>query len=228
MPSIIDNCEAKGIRYLGLTDHLSIYTDPSIFQRENRKISNSNSNIKVYLGVEVDILDIGKHAMHEDVLENVDYVIAASNHYWKPEVNSPSDGTLHSIGKHILDMFEYACSLDFADFVAHPMVIMQNMYDSTCLDLLTDKELEKAIRVAVENNTAVEISPRALAPSQRYFLVRFYSICKNMGVKFAIGSDGHNLKDAGRTDILGSLIKEIGIENDDIWLPEVHGKNLNK
>ena len=70
-------------------------------------------------------------------------------------------------------MFKYACSLEFADVIVHPMTVLIPSYDPTCLDLLKDDDLMEAIELARLNHIAMEISPRALIRDQMHFRMRF-------------------------------------------------------
>jgi histidinol phosphatase-like PHP family hydrolase len=55
------------------------------------------------------------------------------------------------------------------------------------------------------------------------FFIRFYTLCKEIGLKFSIGSDAHWLHDAGNTIILAEVIKKVGITDEDIWIPRLGG-----
>ena len=76
--------------------------------------------------------------------------------------------------------------------------------------------------IAKKNDIAMEISPRALARDQMYFRLKFYSLCKEAGLKFSFGSDAHSLDNVGQTWVVGELVKELGITDEDIWLPAIN------
>jgi len=50
-------------------------------------------------------------------------------------------------------------------------------------------------------------------------LLGFYSLCKEAGLRFSIGTDSHRLASVGRTDVLAPIISELKLEDDDIWIP---------
>ena len=76
-------------------------------------------------------------------------------------------------------MFTYACSLDFADVIAHPMTEVSGKFDPAWADEVNEDDLVKAIRLAKKNKIAVEISPRALAERAMDFRIRFYTLCRD-------------------------------------------------
>jgi histidinol phosphatase-like PHP family hydrolase len=148
----------------------------------------------------------------------------SANHFHDDAVAQPKADSLEAIGRHFLEMFRYACSLDFADVIAHPLVVFPRTFDPTCLYLIKEGDLADAIDVARANEVAMEISPRALVHDQLEFRLRFLSMCKDAGLKFSIGSDAHTLENVGRTAVLAPIIEKVGITDSDIWLPTGGGR----
>jgi histidinol phosphatase-like PHP family hydrolase len=218
--AIIDVCARRGIKRLGITDHISASTDPGILDTARREIASLKRTIDVYLGCEADILAVGRHVVTDEMRSSLDFISVAANHFHTVDsVAQPADESLRTVGRHFVDMFDYACSLDFVDTIVHPMVVMAGTFDPTCLDLLKDEEIIPALQKARDNGIAMEISPRALARDQILFRLRFYSLCRQAGLKFSIGSDAHSLEMVGQVRILAPIIKELGITDEDIWLP---------
>lgn len=221
LSNILDACVRTGIEYLGITDHIFSFTDPAIVVEARREITSlATKPIKVFLGCEADVTAVGKHMVTDEMKSTLDFIMVSANHFHAQGVVLPEDDTPRSVARHFLRMFRYACSLDFVDVIAHPLVMMMDMFDPKSLDLIDEVELRDAVSEAKANGIAMEISPRALAKDQMSFRLKFYSLCKELGLKFSIGSDSHRLENVGRTRILGSLIKALGITDDDIWLPE--------
>ena len=219
VPAIIETCEQRGVRFLGITDHIATSTDPAILREARLEIERYAGPVKVFLGCEADILSVGRHVVTDEIRSAVDFIAVAANHFNVATVEQPPGQSLEAVGRHYLSMFKYACSLEFADVVVHPMTVIVPTYDPTCLDLLTDDDLMEAIELARLNHIAMEISPRSLVQDQMYFRLRFLSLCKRAGLEFSIGSDSHRLGGLGRTGMLASIVNEIGIADSDIWLP---------
>lgn len=217
---IVDTCVERGIRHMGITDHIFPHTDPAILEITRTELPRIHKPMPVYLGCEADITSVGSHTATEEMKATLDYIMVSSNHYQLPWVAQPPSDAPRAVAEHYLSMFIYACSLEFADVIAHPMVEVSGKFDPASLALLTEGELMQAIRLAKKNNIAMEISRRALIDSHVDTRVRFYSLCKEAGVRFAIGSDAHALANVGQVSILENLINRIGITDRDIWLPD--------
>lgn len=218
--AIIEVCGERGIKYLGITDHITADTDSGILWQTRRELSDLHPSMKVYLGCEADVLDVGKHTVTDEMRAELDFIAVAANHFSNPFVVRPDSHDRRAIAQHYLRMFEYACSLDFADVVVHPLYVMPGTHDPALLNLLEDPEMIEVISLAKKNCVAIEISPRSLVPEQMRFRMRFLGLCKKAGVKFSIGSDAHQIEMAGMTSLVAPIIEELGIVDDDIWLPE--------
>ncbi|MDI6829453.1 MAG: hypothetical protein QME62_13315, partial [Armatimonadota bacterium] len=62
-----------------------------------------------------------------------------------------------------------------------------------------------------------EISRRALG--QLDFSLKFYELCKDMGLKFTIGSDAHSLDYVGNLNEIQPIVEHLELVDEDIWLP---------
>ena len=222
--SIIDAADKAGVRYLGLTDHIAEPQDKERVGFTRRELESIKQPMEVFVGCEADIIDVGKQAVTRDIRADVDYVAVAANHFHARGVAQPDDESYDAVKRHFLAMLKYACSLEWADIIVHPLNVFPGTFDPTFLELITDDELAEPIELAVKNSIAFEISPRALVDrSQIYFRMRFLALCKAAGLKFSIGSDAHRLEAVGQTRVLAPIVRELGLTDDDIWLPRRRG-----
>jgi len=217
--AIVEACSDRGIRYVGINDHLAATTDPRILSQTRREMRSIKSRVEVFLGCEADILDVGRHTLTDKIIADLDYVSVSANHFHVRSVAQPEGESPDALARHFLRMFRYACSLGFVDFVAHPLFVFPGTFDPTFLESLTDDQLLEVLAEAKSNNIAMEISPRALHPEQLYFRIRFLHLCKRAGLKFAIGTDAHRLEAVGMTRVLARIVDELQLTDDDIWLP---------
>ena len=220
MSSIVKTSAQRGVQYLGITDHVDAHVDPGILRQTRDELARIESPIEVFLGCEADVLSVGRHTVTDEMRSSLDFIMVSANHFHDSAVAQPPSGSLEATGRHFLEMFRYACSLKFADVIAHPLFVFPGTFDPTCLYLIDEDEIEEAISLARSNDVAMEISPRSLAPDQLEFRFRFLSMCKDAGIRFSIGSDAHSLENVGRTAVLAPLIEKLGITDRDIWLPE--------
>jgi len=217
--SILETCAGRGIKYLGITDHVAAETDTRFLAEARRELASIDGPVRVFLGCEADVLGVGRHVVTEEMRETLDFVCVSANHFHTRSVAQPENGSPETLGRHFLDMFAYACSLGFADFIAHPLMVFPGTFDPRFLDLIEDDDVVPALKSAKRNNIAMEISPRALDREQLYFRMRFLFQCKEMGLKFAVGSDAHRLELVGQTRLIAPIVRELQLEDEDIWLP---------
>ena len=217
--AIIRAAEAQGIKHLAITDHIHPGTDRAIVAQVKEELSRAEKSIDVYVGCEADITAVGAHEVDQKLLELTDFVMVSASHFHETFISQPRSASKSDVARHFLEMFSYAASLDFVDVIAHPLYVMPDTYDQRAPAELDTEDLMPAIRMLKKNNIAVEISRRALAPAQTPFLLSFYRLCKQEGVKFSIGSDAHRLADVGRTKLVEPLVTELDLKDDNIWLP---------
>ena len=217
--SIVDVCAGRGVEHLGITDHIDAHIGPEILREAGQELAAIQKPVNVFLGCEADVLSVGRHMVTDEMRSTLDFIMVSANHFHDEVVAQPAGSSLEAIGRHFLEMFRYACSLEFADVIAHPLVVFPRTFDPTCLYLIKEDDLAEAIQLARANEVAMEISPRALVHDQMHFRTQFLSMCKSAGLKFSIGSDAHTLDNVGRTAVLAPIIEELGITDSDIWLP---------
>lgn len=217
--AIIRAAAEQGIEYLGISDHIHPFTDHSILDSVREECRAAPDSIRVFVGCEADIMAVGETVLDTALAAKADFVMVAANHFQDPSVSRPAAGGMRAVARHFLDMFTYAASLELADVIAHPFFVMPDTYDPLAPAAITEDELRPAVELAAKNHIAVEISRRALTPEQKPFLINFYRVCKQAGLMFAIGSDAHRLADVGRTYLVEQLIVELGLKDEDIWLP---------
>lgn len=218
--AIIQAAEKMGIEHIAITDHVHPMSDPAAIVRLREEFNRIETLIRVYIGCEADILSVKESVIGPELIAGTDFIMAAANHFHAPWVSKPLSNSKRDVARHFLDMFTYAAGHEHVDVIAHPLYVMPETYDPLAPAELTEAELLPAIETAARNNVAVEISRRALMPAQMPFLLSFYRLCKEAGLKFAIGNDAHQLKDVGMTHLVEPIVRELGLTDEDIWLPE--------
>lgn len=219
LKAIVEACEERGVRYLGVSDHIAAGTDTGILTQARRDLAAAGTSIQAFIGCEADILDVGRHVVTEKMRSELDFICVAANHFHVGSVAQPQDESPEAIGRHFLKLLRYACSLEFADFVAHPMYVYPGTFDPTFLEIIEDDDIVDVLGEAKKNGIAMEISPRALDREQLYFRMRFLFMCKEAGLKFAVGTDAHRLEMVGTTRAITPIVRELGLTDEDIWLP---------
>ena len=217
---ILEKADIFEIEYIGITDHYKSFSNPKMIKAMKQELSKFECSQKVYVGCEADILGVGRHYISNELISELDYVAVSANHFHCASVDKPKNSKYQTIAQHHLDMFKYACSLKFVDIIVHPFFVFSNTFDPTFLEYIDKDDLIDALKTAKENDIAMEISPRSLDPEQLYFKMEFYRLCKEVGLKFSIGSDAHRLETIGKTRNLQKMISDLDITEQEIWLPK--------
>ncbi|MFQ5838172.1 MAG: DNA polymerase/3'-5' exonuclease PolX [Thermoplasmata archaeon] len=175
---MVEAAKARGYEYVGISDHSgSLYIaggmkeDDILRQMEEvRALREQMKGIHVLHGAEVDIKDHGELDFSEDVLRELDYVIAA--------VHSKLKMTEAEMTERVLTAMEN----EQVDILAHPTCRLINERAPVALDM------PKVIESAVETDTALEINSYIT----RLDLNGGYAkAAKEEGAKLVINTDSH-------------------------------------
>ena len=221
---IVRTAARKGITRLAITDHFYEFTDRGIFDDIRESVETVRRSIpnvpEVFFGCEAEVMAPGRTAGSQELADGLDFVMAGTTHFQNTGVTDLPPGDDESHAFHFLRVFEYAVGLPWVDVIAHPFFVVPSVCSVEILDHLRDSDLLPAIEKAKENDVAMEISRRALWPGQTPFSLNFYKLCKQVGLKFTIGSDAHRLEDVGSVRVLRPFLSELGLSDADLWLPD--------
>jgi histidinol phosphatase-like PHP family hydrolase len=222
---IIQAARERGIERLGFSDHVFGFTDTSILAQVRRECPPA-SGVEIFFGCEADVLSVGKTTVTQEMKDTLDYITVSASHFMNVYINRverPTSNDPEVVGRHYVEMFAYAATLDYADVIAHPFYMMPGTYDVESIYTIKENDLLPGIESAAANGVAMEMSRRAMDPAHTPFMRKFYSLCKEAGIKFAVGSDSHNLGTVGRLDAISPLVEELQLEDKDFWLPGRNG-----
>jgi DNA polymerase (family 10) len=172
-------CKERGYQYCAITDHSKAVRvaggltaeDFKKQRKEIEQVREKISGITVFTGCEVDILPDGSLDLPDDLLEQIDVVVAAV--HFKMDMNQ-SDMT-----KRVLK----ALTNPAVKILAHPTGRLINQRDPFAIDL------EQIFHAAKEHNVAVELN----AQPDRLDLNDLHLLrAREIGVKIAINTDAHS------------------------------------
>ena len=156
---------SRSVKYAGGMEIEDIYKKMEEIEALNKKISG----ITILMGTEVDILQDGSLDYPDEVLEKMDFVIAAVHLGFK---------------KHVTERMLEAMDNPYVDIIAHPTGRL--LSGRTGYDI----DIEKVMKKAAETGVALEIN----AYYDRLDLDDINSrMAKQMGVKLIINTDAHNI-----------------------------------
>lgn len=177
---LADAARRKGYQYIAITDHTKSLLvagglNESKLKREMKEIRKINKKLRgitLLASTEVDILFDGKLDISDEVLAELDIVVAA--------VHSGFKQGKEQLTKRIIN----AMKNRYVHIIAHPTGRLIGTRDAYELDF------EEIFKVAKDTNTAIEIN----AFPQRLDLNDINSKrAKELGVALAIGTDAHTI-----------------------------------
>lgn len=179
-----DAMREKGYQYACVTDHskslrvaggLSAYR--LLKQREEiERVNQLYDDFKLFAGVEMDILPDGRLDYDDDVLKELDFVIASIHSSFSQDRST------------IMKRFEAACMNPYVRLIAHPTGRLLGRRKGYPVDVEQLIELARVSGTALElnaNRNRLDLSPKWLAKAQA------------AGVKMAINTDSHSIKMIG-------------------------------
>ncbi len=172
-------CKERGYQYCAITDHSQAVRvagglSPENFKKQYQEIKEVRTKVRgitVFTGCEVDILPDGSLDLPDDLLEQLDVVVAA--------VHAKMDMTQSAMTKRVLK----ALADPAVTILAHPTGRLINHREPFAIDL------EEIFHAAKENDVAVELNaqPDRLDLNDLHV---FRAI--EIGVKIAINTDAHS------------------------------------
>jgi len=175
---LVETARNRGYRYIAITDHskgLAVAHGLSIERvlEQNKKIRAINKKLKGFKllsGTEMDIKSDGTLDYPDDVLKQLDIVIAS--------IHSGFRQPKEQITKRIIS----AMKNPYVSIIAHPTGRLLGERDAYEIDM------EEVLKTAGETGTAIEINAYPLRLDLNDVYVRK---AKDMGVAFAINTDTH-------------------------------------
>ncbi|MGE7216130.1 DNA polymerase/3'-5' exonuclease PolX [Priestia koreensis] len=174
-------CRSKGYRYMAITDHSQYLKvanglTPERLRSQREEINRLNEkydDFTILAGVEMDILPDGTLDYDDEMLQEMDLVIASIH----SSFSQPRET--------IMERLKTALESAHVDFIAHPtgrLIGRRDGYDVD-VDLLID--------LAKETNTALELNAN---PNRLDLAAEHLRKAQEKGVKLVINTDAHNLE----------------------------------
>ncbi|WP_026572247.1 DNA polymerase/3'-5' exonuclease PolX [Bacillus sp. UNC438CL73TsuS30] len=192
---MVEACRARGYKYMAITDHSQylkvangLTRERLLKQREEiKKLNEKYDDILILSGVEMDILPDGTLDYEDDLLAEMDFVIASIHSAF----SQPRE--------KIMERLKTALINSNVDLIAHPTgrkIGRRAGYDVD-LDLL--------IELAKETNTALELNAN---PNRLDLAAEYLRKAQAAGVKILINTDAHRMDTLAHMEIGVSAAKK--------------------
>ncbi len=177
---ITKRAKEMGYQYVGIADHTKFLKidggiDEKTIIRRNKDIDKLNKKIegiKILKGCEANIMNDGSLDIRDDVLAQLDFVIAGVHSSFKMQKEKMTERIIKAMRNPNVDI------------ISHPTGRLIKRRDEYQIDL------DKIIKVAKETGTILEINSYPERLDLKDINIRK---AKEMGVKMVINTDSHNV-----------------------------------
>ena len=178
---MVEAAKAKGLEYFAITDHsrssaiANGLKGPRLLEQvqQVRDLNAQTEGITILAGSEVDILESGKLDFSNEVLAELDIVVASvHNHFALPETE-------------MTQRLIRAIENPFVNIIGHPTGRMLGRRPMYALNIA------EIIAAAAENNTVLEING---SPDRLDLNPEFVRMAKDAGVLLAVNTDAHGIR----------------------------------
>jgi DNA polymerase (family 10) len=181
---MVEACRDRGYEYLSITDHSQAVTVAGGLKPEEvraqweeiEEVREEVSGIQLFRSLEIDILKDGSLDMPEDILRELDLVLVSVHSF------------MNMGKKEMTDRVVRALEHPQVDILAHPTGRILNRREPFELDV------EAVLQAAASLDVAVELNAH---PQRLDLHDRHLRRAKELGVKVAINTDAHSVRDLG-------------------------------
>ncbi len=224
VPNIVQRCEALGYEAIGIVEHLNLTPKHPLHCLEELVASfrQTRSTIKLCVGAELDIFRDALPLDEARALKarlGLDYYLGSVH----DSVTAIADLDAYIAAYHRKLMF-IVCEVDFVDAIAHPWTFGHSLARRGIIPRWRFGDIPAAMlvelaRAAATHGKAIEINRNATADLADPAYRAFVGLLRDLGVRLAIGSDAHYMKDVGGTTAQEALLQEMHVPPQQIWLP---------
>lgn len=185
---MVEACRAKGYKYMAITDHSQFLKvanglTPERLRQQKEEIKRLNErydDIMILSGVEMDILPDGTLDYDNQLLAEMDIVIASIHSGF----SQPKE--------KIMERLKVALKNPHVDIIAHPTGRKIGKREGYEVDV------EMLIELAKETNTALELNA---SPNRLDLAPQYIRQAQEAGVKIVINTDAHKIKNLDHMSI---------------------------
>ncbi|MCM3730962.1 DNA polymerase/3'-5' exonuclease PolX [Fictibacillus nanhaiensis] len=173
-----EEARSRGYKYMAITDHSQYLRvanglTPERIRMQRKEIDKLNKkykNFKIFAGIEMDILPDGTLDYDDDLLDELDFVIASIHSAFSQDKSK------------IMNRLKTALQHKRVDLIAHPtgrLIGRRKGYDV---------DVEMLLQLAYETDTAIELNAN---PNRLDLSPDWLRKAQELGVKIAINTDAH-------------------------------------
>lgn len=204
LKEVASHCLEAGYEYIGITDHSqsAFYAgglkaaDLARQREEILALREQYPGIGIFCGVEADIRADGSLDYPDEVLENLDFVIASVHSALKMERSRMTERLLKALSHPLVTM------------LGHPTNRLLLGRDSSSIDL------EAVFQAALEHKVILELNA---SPARLDLDWRHLKKARDMGLLISINPDAHRVEDFGDTNLGVAVARKGWLEKNNVF-----------
>lgn len=201
--NLVERAKAKGYQYMAVTDHsrsLHIARGLSLEKLEEqheviRELNKNEEDFRILTGIEVDILPKGDLDCPDDILKEMDVVVASVHSAFKQDRETMTTRLISAMENRNVDI------------IGHLTGRLLNQREGYALDL------ERVLEAAANYGTILEINA---SPNRLDLSDINARRAKEKGIKLAINTDAHDLKRLDEMPYGVAVGRRAWLENEDV------------
>lgn len=229
---ILDYAVRNHISTIGISDHVwdraisgsSPWYAPQDFEHISAvrdEIPGDLRGVRLLIGAEAEFSK-GVISLTPEHRQQLDYVIVPHSHIHMRGLVLPEEcQTDAQVADYLVTSFLALAEKDFATIIAHPFCPVGRSAENTksILDCITDEQYARCFTAAKAHGAAIEINGDAFSREWKDPVLmrgheRMFSIARDCGVTFTLGSDAHSLPELDNIRLAMQLAQRLSIPDD--------------
>lgn len=217
--NIIRRAEKIGYAELGISDHLGGYLKPAEAGKTREFINAVQTDLTVYLGCEIGVLEDGTPLTESSDIDFFDYVMIGVDHVDGPQQEDVEP--LRWLDGYVARLEALLAWPGRIDVIVHPLRTLRRHHeDKPLMAHVPRARWEELLGKIAERNIAIELSDACENWETCFDALReYYALAHRLGIKFSLASDAHGLDRLGFQINWVPIVLDMGLSEDDFWSP---------
>ena len=166
-----------------------------------------SQGIRLYFGCETEYVGQGRVSLKPASAKLFDYVLVSAHHFHMKNFVRPLElEDAHAVGRLMRARFCECCNIDFVFGIVHPFMVLgyPDRIDEI-LSTFTDRDFRQVFSYAAEKDKSIELNicmlyQETVCDPEGFPVeyARMFTIARECGCKFHLGSDAHAPERLGR------------------------------
>lgn len=232
--NIVKYAKANGISTVGIADHVwdceipagnDFYAQQpfSHIRKVRQEIPEELGGVRLLLGAEIEFAQ-NTVMLKKEYRDQLDYMLVPHSHIHMVGVTLPAEynSSFELKAKYLVESFCSLASQDIATIIAHPFDALghDNEGKKAIFAHISDDTFAKCFTLAKEHKVGIELNGGAIRnawgdeETMKLLHDRLFSIARDCGCTFTLGSDGHNPVELEQIHLAVKMAERLGLSED--------------